>query len=730
MDLELDSQSTGWDWPILGVLNMSEVGTGYSKDSLLSKLRLRPEVLVTPQETRGRRFYHLELPSEGKFFRVGAAEYVFISLLDGNTSFAEALALSSRALGVDALSQTHASEVYQWLIDQRLAEITDTRVSPRNQPKPGVFSKLNPLWIKIPFGSPDAFLKPWVKWMGWLYTPPALILGTLFILCVGISVIQQREKFTHDLRSVISASNWLWLALTWAILKFLHECSHAIACRKFGGRVREAGLIFILLAPMAYVDVTSAWRLPSRWQRALIAAAGVYFEMLCAAVAAVLWIRTDSALAAQWLCNVMIMATLTTVLFNINPLMKFDGYFILSDLLAVPNLFQRANQQASQYLQAIFFGAPLSLEVKGIHGKLLAGYGFATMVWRSVMTLGMILAATVMFQGLGVFLAILGAVTWWGIPLTRFLSSIQRRWIETPLSLVRSVAVAGSTAAVSILVVMIIPWPGRVIAPAIVEFADDSVLRARVPGFIQVIHVTDGQLVEAGTVLMELANEKIGYEYAEVEEKLNRERTLHRQAIDQHRAAQAQISQRKIDAFEKRFKELELDRESLQVRATTSGRVIARGLERRLGSYVQQGDELVAIEDDSNKELIVSMRSDQLDSVNELLGKEVTFFAAPEIRCRGVITRVDPRASNAIPHAALSSEGGGALPVRQVSKQADKGKTELVEPRLTIKVALDEAAGDELNAGQRGHVHLGWRGRTILERVWSPIHEWIEGHLK
>ena len=200
----------------------------------------------------------------------------------------------------------------------------------------------------------------------------------MVVVCLGaVGVLYvDWQRFSAGSAGILAPGNWWSLAAAWFVLKLGHEISHAAVCKKYGGTVREMGLIFILFAPVAYVDVTSCWRFSSKWHRIHTAAAGMYAELFLAALAVFGW-SAESAVVQHLLHNVVFMASLTTILFNANPLMRFDGYYLLTDLVDVPNLYS----QGTQWVQSVAAGC--SLEQHGPADWKPAGAGCSCEVMGS-----------------------------------------------------------------------------------------------------------------------------------------------------------------------------------------------------------------------------------------------------------------------------------------------------------------------------------------------------------
>ena len=221
-----------------------------------SCLRLNNELIFKPQKYGSEDFVHIEVPSTARFFRVGFAEYVFLSQLNGTTSFAAALAVMAQSQGADALSEEQAREVVSWLLENGLAGFADSDsgvdAEKSQEQQASWLSKINPFWLKLPFGNPDKLFAAALPACRWMLHPLMVTLATLFILTGLFTALANWDQLFNGYQ-ILNSKNWIWLVAAWIGLKFVHEFAHGIVCRHFGGEVRETGLIFILLAPLAYV---------------------------------------------------------------------------------------------------------------------------------------------------------------------------------------------------------------------------------------------------------------------------------------------------------------------------------------------------------------------------------------------------------------------------------------------------------------------------------------------
>ena len=556
-------------------------------------------------------------------------------------------------------------------------------------------------------------------------------------LAAAIAIAGNWNRFETSWSAVLHRSNWIWLGLSWLILKIVHELSHAIACRRHGGEVRDSGIIFILLAPVAYVDVTSSLSFPSRWQRIQTAAGGIYAELTIASRAALAWTLTDSPLLSHHLVNLIWSASVTTVVFNANPLMKFDGYYILSDLLDRPNLYTDSAQHLRRLANRFFFGIRADGAISsGQDAVLTATYGLAAFVWRMLICVGLLISASVMFHGAGIVLAATGVLLWFGRPL---LQLVQKIWLLTRLEPQKSMRAillgSASTAALSAFV-FLTPWPAGATAPGILDHQNLAVVRAETPGFIRKIHISDGELVAYGQLLIELENKELTNELADLQLAIEQSDIRRRQFIRNREEASVQVEAENHAALQKRLTEKQQQAAALIVRAPVAGRVMSRSLIRAAGTYAQPGTELVAIGNDTRKELRVSISQDDArwlessaQNSNERTVVDVRLRSAG--LAKGTVRRILPGATRTPLHESLTAPAGGPLAVKASSKSDKRSEFILTEPRVTAIIDLPPDVAAEIPAGAFGHVWLQTESSpTIAEAVTRITSRWIEDQLE
>ncbi len=545
------------------------------------------------------------------------------------------------------------------------------------------------------------------------------------------TALSHADRWIASSRTLVAPHNWAWMLVTWVLLKMVHELGHGLACKRFGGRVKDSGIILLLLAPLAYVDVTSTWSFPSKWKRMLVAAAGMYVELIIAALAVLWWAHCESRLVAHHLFNIVVMASISTVLFNANPLMRFDGYFLISDLLEIPNLYQEGNQVVRAWLNWLFLGVRDGRpRHHGWRNGLVHVYGFAAVFWKLLVCASLSITAAAMFHGAGIALATLGIVSWFLNPLRQLSERLRQAYFESRNMFYRAMLLTAIVAFSGWLAWSYLPSPAGIAVPGIIDFQEATVVRSPADGFIVELFVRDGQQVRTGDLLLRMVNPEIDAELAELDAALGESQVRANIARDAQQPAQVQIELRQQESLRSKRRRKQQEQQALQVVAHLDGQVIAHTLPQRLGCYVQVGDELLTIGVESRKELVLAVSHDDFDEVLPRVGQTVVLRIGSRPRIRARLAHMDPRATLELPHPALAATAGGPLAVEgtgaSTAREGEQGATaSLCAPRFRATIELPAAAAATLFAGERGWAKLGHRRERLGQWITLGAYEWL-----
>ena len=701
---------------------------------------LRRELVFTPRWFGAQPCYVLEDPLNTRFFRVGPAEYMFLSLMTRSVAIRELCKEAKEAMPHSKWTDADALAICQWVLRNGLAEesaVVAEDLSSGRSAQPSVRrtgGRWSPLTAQLPLLHPDRYLNRIAPALNLVCSWPAFAIWLVVVGWAIRDVAANWERVTASTSEVLSAGNWLWLGLAWVFLKVVHECGHALACKRMGGEVREAGVVFVLLAPLAYVDVPSTWRLHAKWQRIFVALAGMVVELFVAALAAIAWSRTPVGPLNQTCLNMMLSASFMTVLFNANPLMRFDGYYVFSDLLDIPNLYGQGQLCVTRMLRRVFFGVRgAGHEAAGWRGGIVRCYGVAAWGWRVTVFAGLILTAATMFAGAGIILSAAAVALWIGSlgwRIVRLVRDPSLRWPQWGRCLVVAVGLASLTA---VLLTNVL-WPVAITAPGIVRYAPETIVRANCAGFVAEVRVEGGQTVSPGDVLVVLVNRDLACEAQRLAVDLDEARLTRRVLEQQSELAKAQAEDEKIRTLESRLAEKQAQVAQLIVRAPRSGQIIGRRMDSLRGTWRERGSELLAIGDESAKEIRLSIDQEDIEQFRTLVDGDLHAYLPGMQPLRAKLAKVEPRATTKPLDASLCAPCGGTLAARQVKNAAVDSahltqRYETLSPRFTGIIPLDCTASRQVRSGQRATVSIQAR-ETVGDHLYREVRDWIDKRLR
>ena len=643
------------------------------RDWSISSPRLRREIRFHYQNDHGQPIYVIEDLANRRYLQVGLPEYRFIRGLDGNRTVAMLLAENARNHEDIALTESEAIAVLRWLLDNQLLEATSIgQTSRRHQMheehvhRPKKKSLMTLVFHRIPLGNPDQFLGVMNRLFGWTFSMPVFMVWLLLVSYGGYLAAENWRALSYAGSSAVIPSNWLFLLIVFVVLKVIHEIWHGIATKRFGGIVPECGIQLIaLVTPLTYVDASASWSFPTRRERWVVAAAGMYIELAIATVALIFWSRTSPGLVNSISANVVFAASTITLLFNANPLMRFDGYYMLSDALGIKNLGTKGSLMMKWLGKTLIMGIrriPLPTGTRKDR-FLIGAYGIAAAIWRVLLTIGILLIVGTLFKGIGLILAGIIAISIVAAGLfgfTRFLFS-REPGLRIHVAAVRIGLIVGTLASL-LWFVQIQPAP---VAPAVVEYPGKDVLRAECPGFVEDILVSDGDPVEKGQLLVRLQNREETGILEKIRIEIRRIELESRLSFQDEEYGLYEADRKKIEGLREQEKSQAARVSTLEMRAPSDGVVSAVKLENLLGGYVTMGTKILTVLPPDDPRIVISASQESLRSL-----------ATPPVPARlrlygrgreiaASVNRVESRATAGLPHPALAATNGGPLPVRQ-----------------------------------------------------------------
>jgi putative peptide zinc metalloprotease protein len=451
----------------------------------------------------------------------------------------------------------------------------------------------------------------------------------------------------------------------------------------------------------------------------------MYVEMIIAAVAVLLWVRIESPQVEFLFRSLIITAGLSTLLFNANALMRFDGYFILADLIDVPNLYSAGSREVKRIAKRLICGqiSPPSALSPWRH-RFVVGYGFAALFWRMAICVSLAIAASAMFAGAGVAIALLGVFLWFGQPLIQLVTFAGQLRRQDPPRFARALVVGIALVSIIGLAIWRLPVPTAVTAPAVATYLPETLVRSTATGFVRDVQVRNGERVRAGDLLLELENRQLTGQLRQIEIALEKCELRLRQAAGQHDTALQFVLRQSREGLIEQMAHLRTQVDGLRVRASRDGRVIDRQIDLKLGTYVHEGDPLFWVAESGDKEVVAVVVQGSIPTVRNCIGQPVRIMAPSFPASNGRLDRIDPRASDRLPDDSLAAPEGGPLAVHARPETLSSENTEayrLLAPHFLAHIELDSTLADEIPAGMRLTTSFGYRADPIASRIAQAV---------
>ncbi|HTW94267.1 MAG TPA: hypothetical protein VMD30_05720, partial [Tepidisphaeraceae bacterium] len=550
--------------------------------------------------------------------------------------------------------------------------------------------------------------------------------------CSAIAILIPRwdsgpETLKEAAKSAIDPSNWLFMWACFVGIKAIHELGHAFSCRRFGGECHELGLMLLVFIPTPYVDASSAWTFPSKWQRAFVGAAGMIVELFVASIMAFIWANTTPhQLIHQLAYNCMFIASVSTILFNANPLLRYDGYYILSDLLEIPNLRQKSVEYSLGIIKRHIFRIKLQQPLPPVGQRVwLLLYSIASGLYR--IFIGVMIVVIVAFKVpiLGVLMAIGGIVTWAGVPLyqvTKYLA------LEPELHRKRGRAIFFCSSVAACLVVLIgfVPFRVYVRAQGILEAADHQTINAPYPGFVEMT-ANNGQWLKKGDIILKADNPNLDEEIASYRADLERDIATEQAALGSSDMATYQEAVADFQATNATLQKDLKYQNDLTIRATIDGQLVAPDIHQLIGSYLQVGKTqigTVVAPGDLQADCVVDINDASLARRWKLTASQVEVRPVSDFSTKLPVKRIDPFPSETTDiNPLLGTQGGGNVemvqqdgsPIVGPVDPSEKIRARVMQSIIRLTLANPD---DEFLPGQRVYVRVTLEKEPLIWQ-WS-----------
>ena len=697
------------------------------------KPRLRGHVRIHRHVYRGEIWYVVEDRVAGKYHRFNPSSYRVIGLLDGERSLQQVWDRLSAAMDehtpsqdelVQLFGQLYAADLIQCDVTPDVAELFERGGKQRRSKLLQRFA--NPVSLRFPLVDPDAWLGRVVAAAG----PLAGWLGVVLWLAVVLPAVLLAPSHWRELTGninerLLAVDNLLLLAILFPLLKAAHEIGHGLAAKRFGGEVHEMGVMLLVFFPVPYVDASSSAAFESRWPRMLVGAAGMLTELFIAAVAFYLWLALEPGFARSLAFNVIVLASMTTLMFNANPLLRYDGYYIFADAIESPNLGQRATDYWGWLLRYHLFGqhqAEPPPSTKGERRWFLV-YAPLALAYRLFVMFSIAVFIASRYFFVGVLIAAWGIVASMLLPWARGLKRLAGDpALEPQAGRVRRVLWASGV--VLALLLFVIPMPHHSVATGVVWPSDKAVLRAQGGGFFSRLLVAPGSTVAAGDPVAQLVDPALDARVDEQRGRLALAQAKHDAAfgVIGMAPARAALLAEEVRREQAALAALEEEASRLIVRAEVPGRLLLTRPDDLPGRFFKRGEVLGHVDTGGPARVRVVLPQWQSAAVQ---GFEVRLPQEPGVSFVATLSRSVPAAARELPSPALGTAAGGDIPLDPHDPKGLQALQTLFEHELQL--------GDDMpyrQIGARVLVRLEHEAQPVAVRMWEGVRRLFLSHFQ
>jgi putative peptide zinc metalloprotease protein len=679
------------------------------------KPRLRSHTVIHRQVFRGKVWHILQDHQTGRFHSLSPMANLMLCLMDGRRTMRDIWEAAGRKASDDPptqdetiqlLAQLHGADLLQGEIPPDFDEMVE-RSGKANQRR--MMQQLrNPMALRVPLFDPNRMLDLTAPFVRPLFTVPGFLAWLALVLTGVVLAVIHWPELTSDISDrVLATENVAVIMCVYPLVKSLHELGHAYATKIWGGEVHEVGVMLLVFIPVLYVDASASAAFSQKHRRIVVGAAGILVEMALAAIATIVWLQGSPGLGRTVAFNVMLIGGVSTLLFNGNPLLRFDGYYIFSDLIEIPNLGSRANAYFLYLVQKHLFKIDdvESPVIVPSEAKWLLGYAVLAFAYRMIVSLGIALFLATRLFVIGLVMAIWSVTAIAILPVfkgARFLATSSRLRGQRR----RAFAVVGALAAATAMILFLIPLPYSTVAEGVVIVPDQAEVRAKTEGFVTQVVAAPGADVQPHQTLIALEDPILDAKVEVIEAQLDETRQR-LDAVRQIDRVQAEMFEEQAAHLAERLAAVRVQERGLNVDSDQSGRFVVARAEDMPGRFVKRGDLLGYVIANGNPVIRVLAPQADVDLIRQSTTVVEAHLAEDlEHPIAARILREAPAAQQDVPSLALTTRGGGTIALDPSRTQRPQAlfsffqiDVELLEPtgarRLGSRVYVRFKHGDE-----------------------------------
>jgi len=697
------------------------------------KISLDKQVVIQKQYSGKKKYYIICNTITNKHYRFHTNTYPFVGLLKGECTINEIWEHLNSAQNETDPTQ---GEIIQLLT--RLAACDLIQVSGKNsffefhkrrkEEKEKTFKSkmLNPLSIRMHVANPDKFIEKTYPYIRWLFSLSMLFCALIFIVLGIMNIIIYQDDFYQDLQNnILDMSNLIILIPCYIIIKFFHELGHAYMIKKFHGRVTDFGFVFMAFIPFAYVDASASIMFKEKYKRLSVISIGMLIELFLASISFLIWINIDDSTLKVICLNITVIGIFSVFFFNGNPLLKYDGYYLLSELCNIPNLKTKYKEYLSYYFRKYIYGEH-NIEVDSSYSILkkffILIYGTLSFIYQFIIFFTILIYITNKYLFFGLLVSIWVMLTQLFTPLYSYFKNTikQSQFTSNTKRVIGSWMLIFSTLYV---VLFLIKMPYFIYAEGVVKIPDNLIVKAQTDGFVQAIHKSSGHQVSTTEPIASLDNPSLLYEKIYFTNKL-KEAELEYSANLNNDYTKSMNFREESHKLKSKLLHINCKINKLSIKSKSDGNLILVQQNELMGKYLKKGDIIGYVNNGQPPIIQVIIPQSKIDIINDdITTIKIKYNLYAQTEYTGKLLSAKPILSKKLPSASLAKSGGGSI------KTKDNGHAlEAIQNIIALEVMLPEFK-QEVLLGKKVYIKLYQTPKSIGHQIFLKLRKLLQSEI-
>ncbi len=706
--------------------------------------KARADLEITEQVYYGNPCYVLKDPTSLRYYRLRPPEYTIFKMLDGKTTLEDVLKTLAIRFPDDTFD---AQSVMSFIIMMRGGNLlqatgdstTDYLMKRKQQLTRSIWQRIKTeyMFFKIPMLDPDKLLTKMDRVIGSFIYSKAMIIFTLIMFVVAIYMLFSNIDNLGQRQPLLSWTNLMFLFPALFCIKIIHEFGHGLTAKHFGVEVHEMGILFLVFMPCMYCDVSDAWMISKKHKRVWITAAGIAVEVFLATAATIIWaITVPGSMINQFALNVMLAASINTIMFNGNPLLRYDGYYFVMDMLEIPNMKQKATQYLWYLGKKYVLGMekaekPIDLDTResGILAYAICSaiyrwfiiFAIVTMVWKFLEPYGL--------ESIAAIMAISTIITSFITPFFKFLKFLGAQWDSIHVHPVMATAIILLICS-SIVGILWIPIEQSVDTQCIIRPAELTPLYVSRPGFLELNNdksqwPDDGMAVKKGDLILQLSDPELIYRVKDLELQKKQKQIALNQARNIGKAVEEKQIIEELKALELYLDRAKSEKSHLDIISPMDGIIVLNPqiqFEKYNGAFIQTGTELLSVCKKDSFEAIAAVKAQDMEFISDGLEAEIKLWAmdAKTVKSKVEKKNIPDTKVQILSSLAFSTMYQGDIPTLPTTDKEEILKPAINVYELVLPIAQSDSTG--LRDGQTGRIRIIYEDKTIGQTFMSWLY--------